>query len=383
MIHRETHIKKMLLITVSIIVAAIPLLFLSINFFICDNSEEVYEVTKASENLPIPTHPVESIPLSKIVHLRQLLSEKQFTQLNSELAGYQSLFEADQGSEQKVYTAYKTFFFTIPSYEDLFNQWIDAGPDKYQPYLAVAQYFYALGWESRGTKWAKDTSERQLQDMRHYLGVAEAHLKKSLEIKPNLMVAYHTLMGIYNATGNYAGEDWIITQTDCLFPCSYLMWSAALWAKQPRWGGSYSQMEDLAKQAEKYAKKNPRMSTLYGFIYYDQANYAQINEMPFKALELYDKALQYGGQWRFYYGRATVYNDELSLYDRALEDINKSIEFRPAEHRPHLMRSKINYNRSAYAESMNDVRRAEMITPGDSKIQEWKKNVSEKYRLIQ
>ncbi len=128
----------------------------------------------------------------------------------------------------------------VSSYENLLKKWIDTTPDKYQPYLATAHFYYENGWESRGQKWAKETPEKQFEEMRLFFEKTEDNLKTALEINPNLMLAYKILIGICNVNGDDKSEDRIIAKTSELFPYSFLIKSSYLWAKEPRWGGSYA-----------------------------------------------------------------------------------------------------------------------------------------------
>ena len=231
---------------------------------------KVYEVTKASKNPPISRTPTASIDLAQIIELRQMLQDQRFEQLNAILEGWQNLFENDQTNEYKVYDAYEAFNVNDSAYEESFKKWIMYSSDKYQPHLAIAQYYYAKGWESRGYKWRKDTSGEQIQGMRSYFLKAEEHIKIALKINPDLIVGYYNLIGIYNAVGNDEAEDRIIQKATELFPYSFVIKSVSSWAKQPRWGGSYALMEEIAKKAEKYSNTNPKLTVLYGFIYFDQ-----------------------------------------------------------------------------------------------------------------
>ncbi|MCP4344677.1 MAG: tetratricopeptide repeat protein [Desulfobacterales bacterium] len=132
-------------------------------------------------------------------------------------------------------------------------------------------------------------------------------------------------------------------------------------------------MEKIAKEAEKFSDKNPKLLVLYGFIYYDQGRVSKKNKEYENALELYGKALTFGDHWSFYNERAKIYYYELKSYDQALENANRSIELRPVLHQNHLMRARIYFVKGNYTDSVNDLRTAEMIKPGESEIQEWKK----------
>ena len=333
----------------------------------------VYEVTRAADNLPVSTVPPHTLEVSDIVELRQLLEKEQFDQLNSVLQAYQEIFENNQADEYRLYDAYRTFECTLPAYEALLQRWLQATPDTYQPYLALAQYYYARAWASRGSKWAKDTSGQQFAAMNAFFEKAQSNLNKALEIDPNLMIAYNTLLGIYNAQGNYSDEDRIIAKANERFPGSFLIRLTISWAKQPRWGGSYPQMEALAKEAERFADQNPKIPVLYGLIYQDQAGKFRRAEKYEKALALLGQALAFGDHWSFYNDRAKIYHYDLNAYDQALENVNRSIALRPVLHQNRLMRSKIYYAQAEYDESLTDLQTAALLKPGNPEIQEWRK----------
>lgn len=270
--------------------------------------ENVYEVTQAADNLPRSPVTPDTLEVSDIAELRQLLEKEQFNKLNTVLQAYQEIFENNQADEYRLHDAYRTFECTVPAYEALLQKWLQATPDAYQPYLAMARYYYARGWASRGTKWATDTSVQQYADMNNFFEKAENNLNEALEMDPNLMMAYNTLLGIYNVQGKDRAEDRVIAKANERFPGSFLIRLTMSWAKQPRWGGSYPQMEALAKEAERFADQNPKIPVLYGLIYQDQADKFRRAEKYDKALALLGKALFFGDHWSFYNDRAEIYH---------------------------------------------------------------------------
>ncbi|MDY6793479.1 MAG: tetratricopeptide repeat protein [Thermodesulfobacteriota bacterium] len=346
-----------------------------------------YEVTKPLKDLPILTEAKETIDIAQIINLRDMLQNHEFERLNAVLKKYQHCFTEDQTDEYKVYDAYRTFYLTDSLYEALFVKWINNSPDKYQPYLALANYYCAKGWESRGYKFKKETSKEQFEGMRFYFSKAEENLKIALKINPDLMVGYNLLINIYNATGNDAAEDETIENATALFPHSFLVRYVGAWAKQPRWGGSYKDMEDIAKQAEKYSAINPELTALYGLIYYDRSRMNRRNKRYKRAIDLLTKALTFGDQWSIYYERVKIYHFDLKEYDSALEDINRCIELRPVIDKIYRMRSRIYFAKGNYSDSLEDLRTAELLRPGDPSTIKWKEWASKKllnkgYRLI-
>jgi len=348
---------------------------------------KAYEVTKPSKNLPTLTEPRGTIDIAQIVNLRDMLQNKEFEQLNAVLKEYQNCFKEDQTDEYKVYDAYRTFYLTDPLYEKFFEKWINNSPDKCQPYLALAHYYCAKGWESRGYKFKKDTSEERFEGMRFYFSKAEENLKTALKINPDLMVGYNILINIYNATGNDAAEDKTIESAIALFPHSFLVRYAGAWAKQPRWGGSYKDIEEIAKEAERYSNINPELTALYGLIYYDRGRIYRSNKRYTKAIDLFTEALTFGDHWSIYYERAKIYHFDLKEYNSALEDINRCIELRPVIDEIYRMRSRIYFAKGDYSYSLEDLHTAELLSPGEPSTTKWKEWASKKllnkgYKLL-
>jgi len=76
---------------------------------------KVYEVTKASKNLPISSEPDKTIDITRIVELRRMLLYEQLEELNAVLEEYQNIFQEDLYNEYKVNDAYRAFYITVPS----------------------------------------------------------------------------------------------------------------------------------------------------------------------------------------------------------------------------------------------------------------------------
>ena len=337
-----------------------------------------YEVTVASENLPVPREPQDTITLDQFAELREYFENQQFEILNSIFEEYQKDFESNADNEFKLYDAYQVFGTTLPSYERLFEAWLEYSPAHYAPYLARAYYYDAIGWESRGYRWSKDTSDEQFSKMRFYFKKAYDDIDISLSIKQNLLPAYMVLIGICNATADDEGEEENIRKALQLFPATFLVRSQYMHAIEPRWGGSYSKMEYLAKEAEEHTEVNPRLSLLYGYIYCDQAKILAGKKQYKEAVTLYTKAMAYGDLWYFYEERAKVYY-QLGELDDALEDVERSILLRPTMDRSYRLRSKIYYRKGEINKSLADLHTAELLKPAYSATQRWKEWAGNNY----
>ncbi|UCD79725.1 MAG: tetratricopeptide repeat protein [Desulfobacterales bacterium] len=342
------------------------------------NGTGLYKVTLASENLPVSNEPQNTITINQFGELREYFENRQFEALNAIFEEYQEAFENNSSNEYKLYDAYQVFSTTLPSYEDLFDDWLEHSAGHYIPYLARAHYYNTNGWESRGYGWAKDTSDEQFSKMRLYFQKAHDDVEIALSINQNLLPAYMILIGICNATADKEGEEEAIRNALQLFPESFLVRSQYMHAIQPRWGGSYSQMEYFAKQAEEYSDVNSHLPFLYGYIYCDQAKIFAGKKQYKEAVELYTKAMAYGDFWYFYEERASAYY-HLEELDKALDDVEQSIYLRPTIDRSYRLRSKISFRKGDIESALADLHTAQLLKPADSATQRWKEWAAKNY----
>jgi tetratricopeptide (TPR) repeat protein len=331
-----------------------------------------YKITRAAKNLPVAGEPKESLTLDQYIGLREYFEDQQFDILNTLFEKYQEEFETDVYNEYKIFDVCRVFRTTLPGYEDIFESWLQFSPNHYAPYLARAHYFYEYGWESRGYRFRKDTPDEQIQKMRHFFRKAVEDVNRARAIDPKLIPAYTVLLGVYNATGDEEGEFQTIETALELFPESFLMRSTYMWAIEPRWGGSYEQMEEFAKEAEEYYDLNPELTVLYGFIYSDQAKRFKSNEKYEQALNMYTTALSYGDNFEFYHARAEIYHYYLNEAEKALADVERSITFRPLAYKSYQLRSRIYYKMGDIDSALDDLDTADLLKPAESSTDKWR-----------
>jgi tetratricopeptide (TPR) repeat protein len=113
------------------------------------------------------------------------------------------------------------------------------------------------------------------------------------------------------------------------------------------------------------------LSALYGFIYYDQAKIVNAQDKYHDAITLYTRAIEYGDHPAFYHGRAETYHFGLDEPAKALADVNRCIALRPADANYYRLRSRIKFRLDALDESLDDLRVAVRLEPGDKSNQTW------------
>ncbi len=338
----------------------------------------VAEYQPPPNNIPVSKEPWKTISVSGIVNLRTMLLEERFDELDTILAGYQQDFEKDPLDEYKVFSAYNAFYLHNPSYETLFKKWLAAAPAHYQPYLAIAKYYDARAWQSRGTDWAKDTSDEQFKEMYAFLATAEQYAETALDKNERLAPAHSLLIGIAELNGNDRVKEQRIKRSRELFPYSFMLRSSYIWTEQPRWGGSYAAMAQIAKEAMPYAGKNPRLLALYGYIYQDQADMLERDDNYKEALHLLDQAIALGDVASFYTDRARFQISYFNRDDLALEDINRSIYLSDTDEESYRIRARVYFAKGEYEKSFADLHTAELLSPESKKIKEFREWAAKK-----
>ncbi len=297
-----------------------------------------------------------------VIKVRELFESRRFQELTSLLEKYQTSCEQDIRWEFSVQDAFNVFDVTQPSYRMLIVEWVQASPKSWVPLIAQANYYYALGWKARGGKYASETSEEQIRQMRDNFAVTVQDTTAALRINPRLCFAYDLLMKVNQAEGNQDAGALLVRKALASFPDSYLIRYRHMMSLTPRWGGSYKKMEQFALEEAPYVKKNPMIKTLPGFVFWDQASMADLNKQPPRAIELYEKALTYGENWNFLYDLANVYfRNQMS--DKALQTVVRAIALRPSLADGYVLRCAVHWELRKFQGALDDCTHAIGLNP--------------------
>ncbi len=314
----------------------------------------------------VPPKPVLS-NLKRIQYL-ELFRNGRFDVLTAEADAIQSEFETDPGQfEYVVNDFYHVFDARYRNSGDLLDAWVDSAPWHYAPYLARAVQHYGLAWDARGGRFASETSEEQFRGLEEHFRSAAADIESALAIRPTLLTAYILRIGMLNAMGDNAGEERAFRRGHSLFPASYNLYHMILWARSPRWGGSFEEMNRFALEAFDSVRVHPGFYSLFGEMLADQAWHYYRTEDYSRAEALYTRALDYGEFNEFYLGRSRVY-EELGDYPSALADANAALRIRPDLSTVYDRRAMVYFKSGDLAAALNDLDYAEMCFPGDTDL---------------
>jgi len=324
----------------------------------------------SAENLPVVKEPVKGLSLEQVEEVRALFKNERFGALSVMMDKYLAAIKSNPADEFLIRDFLLVFSEPSPDCERLLFKWKGTFPYNYQPYLALAQYYHQRGWENRGSRSFQGTSNEHFQKMEDCFQQAEENIQKALKMKPDLLPAYGMLISIYGVSRPDREKELITARALALFPHSYLIRKEIVSSQTPRWGGSYEQMQAVARDAEPYNRINPNMTKLYGYIFEDQAWYLKRAQQYDKAVDLLRDALAFGERAALHEQIAEIYYYNLKDSPRALEEINEAVRL-GLRASCYLLRSKIYYKLEDYANSLGDLETAIRADPFYDETGKW------------
>lgn len=307
------------------------------------------------------------LPNSNVLKLRSLLDQRNFKELNRVLELFRKQVETDIMQEKNLFTAYSAFDIADPEYETIISEWIQLYPELYQPYLARATLYTAMGWDARGSKWANETEKDQFARMRQFFAKSRRDIKQTLSINPKLLPAYGLQIRMAKADKKNTREFFYFNKTIRISPATYEVRRILLWGLTPRWGGSFDKMNSVIKDAQNYLPMNPRLSKLQGAVQEEVGNIKTRKEAYNEAIEALTEAIKLGETQGAYFKRGLAYSF-LQQYELALADYSRAIELYDEDHSTYYRRSYVHYKLKQYKAAKLDIEKANALNPGSEKI---------------
>jgi tetratricopeptide (TPR) repeat protein len=273
----------------------------------------------------LPFVPIQQIDAAETTETKiiTLLQNGQYAQLDSIMNRLERAYKKDFLKEEEAEKAYYAFARPNPDHEKYYNDWVSKDPGSPFAYLARAEYYDAMGWKSRGGKFTDETSKSQFNKMEYYFKKSIDDIKKAMQLNPEIVHSYITLIQIYKNMDLDAGP--IVEKALSINPYSLRVRQVQLMNLLPRWGGSIEAMEAFVAQARPYYKKNPKLRVLEGRILAEKGDQARFYEKNYeKALEYYDAALKHGDYFLTLESKGDIhyrkknYPAALDAYKRAL-----------------------------------------------------------------
>jgi tetratricopeptide (TPR) repeat protein len=270
--------------------------------------------------------------------LRSLLAHDRFAELSGYVEEFQREFEADASKELWPIRAAESFASADPELMPKLDAWVSASPASFAPYLCRGVHWLELAYTRRGTRWARETPAENFKAMRAAAAKARVDLERSLQLSPQLVAALRQLIGLATVTSDRGLADSALERAESSCPTCFSIRVQFLGGLEPRWGGSYREMEDFAARAP--SSLNARLKLLAGYADAERSHVAREAKKLDEALGFANAACAVGPHWDFLAERAEVLL-ERNDFEHAALDLNLAISQRPELPTQHLLRARV------------------------------------------
>lgn len=178
-----------------------------------------------------------------------LLNERQFSELDTTLSGYQQRYEqtyaSDPDVERGLARAFRVFYHADENAVALYDDWVKMSPRSYAASLARGEHLTALAKKRRGAAFWRDVTPEQRESMRREAKRARAELERSLTLTTKPILSYQFLIEIATMTSQREDKLRFIEEAEAVDALNYYPRSAFLFALMPEWGGSIKEMRQF------------------------------------------------------------------------------------------------------------------------------------------
>lgn len=212
--------------------------------------------------------------------------------LEERLAAFQERYEQGAIGEEELERAFRAFRRVGADAEPVLKEWAENDPESYAAHTALGVYYLWRGIDARGGGFARETPEEKMNAMRVLLGQAEPHLARAQKLTAKPHVSHLSLVTLARYSGDRELGIRNFREGLKVAPQSVSLRQARMGSIEPRWGGSYREMEALAKSATEELKDPAAAGRVAARIPAYRAWEKQRDKAYAEALELYNEALR-------------------------------------------------------------------------------------------
>lgn len=243
------------------------------------------------------------------------------------------------------------------------DAWKRDSPHSAFAFAASGMAYVAMAADARGTKYMKDTPQDSIESMHNLLIQADSDLRQAIALDPKVIPAYMALIHAGGLGFGRAYTDEAVRSALAVAPDDYAVRSLAMWALEPKWGGSLDAMDRFAAQAQAYARTNPLMKLMLAERpYYEVDNCDCTQDVELAA---YPPALDQLSSITFLEraGLAADGNRNMAVPGIYLSE---ALRFGSDNHdvRPHRVSALVDFDEAAWA--VADMSRLLAASPGDA-----------------
>lgn len=264
-VHRQLRARKPLMVAVALTLAvAIGLLLLSRYRGESENPALANARATVSDTIAGMklTPGGQDFPLAKAMAARKAILQGDYAtaqKLSSDVAA--------SSHQNWLFQPFGQFVSSVPdtndsAFIDRLNKWVDQSKDSPIPLIIRAQYYYNLGWATRGSDFADKVSATKMnafeQDM--LLGVKDA--EAAISLGGDNPYPYYIRLRLLHGFGVSERLNAAFVEAINRYPSYYPLYVIMLSTLDPRWGGTPEEMYAFVKYYASRASETPLVKML-------------------------------------------------------------------------------------------------------------------------
>ena len=209
-------------------------------------------------------------------HIKELLKQKKYAALEDEFKTKQDMVERGEYSDELLRLDFDAAFDSDPEIEPLVSEWAREYPASYAALVARAFYYVSSGYAKRGHEFVNETSREQLAAMERQFGLAAADLKTAISMTKKPTVAYAETIFLARASSSHGSARSFFRRANRRFPKSLAIKVTAAYAFNPKWGGSFEELDQLVAAASEAKMKPNEIAVLKYRVEMEKANFFEV-----------------------------------------------------------------------------------------------------------
>lgn len=225
--------------------------------------------------------------------LTQLREKRDFARLESVLEELLAAYRANPLCETFLRRAHYRIGSDSANALDDLEAWAQESPNV-TSHVLYAESLVDAAHDARGGEWAEDTPSERIEKMNALLTESFAHISAAAALDPRHPIPTSVFAKAAKLKGACKQVLAAVEAYSEVDPLSFSVRRRAMGACEPRWGGSYKAMKEIAEDAQPYVDQNPRLRVLMGFADAEKGYTAWRKDEWDDAIKHYMKALSYG-----------------------------------------------------------------------------------------
>lgn len=220
---------------------------------------------------------VYKIPHTSHAKVHKMLMEERFEDFEALSKKYAEQFAQDPLYESPWVQIYNSIAGGNEELGAKLDKWVAEKPSAVA-YAVRGRYKVSRGYFFRGGKFIDETPPENIEKMQALHEEARPDLLRAIEQDPKLLPAYSALIDIEQGSGSAEDAAYFESEAVKHSPAAYYLRHNYLTSLQPRWGGSYEEMQAYVDKLDEAAKINPRIWSLKGEVSAERGRWVWLQE---------------------------------------------------------------------------------------------------------